>query len=193
MTDDRIDLLAASLSHTSALLQGLPNPLPTGPTPCDEFDVTGLVDHMCRWVRVFADTANGRSFEGDPEALTLPDDPAATFAAMANAIVDGWRANGIDRMVPSFAGGEIPGELSFGITLMEYIVHGWDLATATGQPTDYPDPATEAALAAAHQFVLPEYRGPGFFGDIVPTPDDAPVLDQLVGFLGRDPSWTTPS
>jgi uncharacterized protein (TIGR03086 family) len=77
------------------------------------------------------------------------------------------------------------------MALGEYIIHAWDLATATGQPYDPPT----AAVAPAHEFLLgmvkPEYRGPdtGFFDAEVEVPGDASALDRLLGFAGRDPNW----
>ncbi len=73
--------------------------------------------------------------------------------------------------------------------LMEYIGHGWDLAVATDQPTPFSEAAVGAALAAGRKMLKPEYRGPDkSFGDVVEVDDDAPALDQLIGFLGRDPA-----
>ena len=64
---------------------------------------------------------------------------------------------------------------------------GCDIAAATGQEPGFDPAAATLALDAAHQFLLPEYRGPESFGEIVPVPDDAPVLDRFLGFLGRRP------
>jgi uncharacterized protein (TIGR03086 family) len=72
----------------------------------------------------------------------------------------------------------------------EVLVHGWDLAVATGQ-SYRPDPAVVqrcldfvSELAARGQAVRD-----GMFGPAVPVPDDAPVLDRLLGATGRDPGW----
>ena len=78
------------------------------------------------------------------------------------------------------------------MALGEYIIHAWDLASATGQTYAAP----EAAVGPAHEFlrgmVAPEYRGPdsNFFDDEVPVGDDAAPLDRLLGFAGRDPQWS---
>ena len=75
-----------------------------------------------------------------------------------------------------------------GMILMEYIGHGWDLATATDQPTPFSERSIAAAKDAAEANLKPEYRGPDkSFGDIVKVPADAPPLDELIGLLGRDP------
>lgn len=94
------------------------------------------------------------------------------------------------------AGGiDLPGDVAGLVTLDELVVHGWDLAVATGQAYE-PDPEV---LAAVHEFVL-GFSGPGqeearegLFGPEVPVPDDAPLLDRVIGLTGRDPSWSAPA
>lgn len=88
------------------------------------------------------------------------------------------------------AGGvDLPGGIAGAVAVDELVVHGWDLARATGQ--EYaPDPA---ALRASYGFLLAaaedETRGGGIFGAVVPVPDDAPLLDRAIGLSGRDPGW----
>ena len=85
------------------------------------------------------------------------------------------------------------GPAALGMVLGEYVVHGWDLARAVGRPWSPPE---AAATATAREFFAAmssrEYRGAdgGFFDDEVPVPADAPALERLLGFAGRDPGWT---
>jgi uncharacterized protein (TIGR03086 family) len=76
------------------------------------------------------------------------------------------------------------------VAVDELVIHGWDLARATGQPYE-PDPA---ALQLCHGLLLAAAddpsRGDGIFGPVVPVPEDAPLLDRAVGLSGRDPGWT---
>ena len=71
-----------------------------------------------------------------------------------------------------------------GITFAELLVHGWDLARATGQRLDVPDSMAQQALAGAKARMRPEARQSAF-GPEQPAPADAPALDQLAAFLGR--------
>jgi uncharacterized protein (TIGR03086 family) len=91
------------------------------------------------------------------------------------------------------AGGvDLPGEVAGLVALDELVVHGWDVAKASGQPYEV-DAAEE--LEAIRQVVGPIAEGPaeergGLFGPPVAVPDDAPELDRLVGLTGRDPAWS---
>jgi uncharacterized protein (TIGR03086 family) len=69
--------------------------------------------------------------------------------------------------------------------LDEIVVHGWELAVATGQ--DYP--ADAAAVRACAEFLAGVPRAAELFGPVVEVPADAPALDRLVGLTGRDPAW----
>jgi uncharacterized protein (TIGR03086 family) len=88
------------------------------------------------------------------------------------------------------AGGvTLPGAVAGAVAADELVVHGWDLARATGQEYE-PD---EVALRAAYGFLVAAAAnsgpGEGVFGPVVPVPDDAPLLDRVIGLSGRDPGW----
>jgi uncharacterized protein (TIGR03086 family) len=74
------------------------------------------------------------------------------------------------------------------IALTEVVIHGWDLARATGQPYDTDPRAVDAILPNVEQTAA---EGPveGLFGPAVPVADDAPVLERVIALSGRDPAW----
>ncbi|MGF1598577.1 MAG: TIGR03086 family metal-binding protein [Acidimicrobiales bacterium] len=170
------------------------------PTPCAGFTVGELLAHVLGWLRFFAAALT------DPSARSPRPDPDAVAAAVSAA--DGERASEVvggalddfRRAIAADVAGwtvtmssaRMAGDGVLGMALGEYIIHAWDLATATGQPYAAPDDAVEAALEFLRGMVAPEYRGPdtGFFDAEVPVADDAPPLDRLLGFAGRDPRWT---
>lgn len=180
-----IDLLESVLDKTAAVVDGVADDQLAAPTPCPDYDVAALRDHIAAWAQVFAAGSSERPFEGDPLAPPTVADPAAAFRSAAAEIVQGWREHGLDREVRAFTGTS-PGEMVFNMTLMEYLMHGWDLATATGQVLEYTEPEAEEALRRAEATLLDEYRGAAF-GPRVPIAADAPALDRFVAFLGRDP------
>ncbi|HKP42368.1 TIGR03086 family metal-binding protein [Mycobacterium sp.] len=83
---------------------------------------------------------------------------------------------------------EMPGEAVAMVGLTEVVIHGWDLARATGQTYDVDPGVTEAVLANIAQFAA-QGSVEGLFGAAVPVADDAPVLDRIIALSGRDPRW----
>lgn len=74
--------------------------------------------------------------------------------------------------------------------LTDLVVHGWDIAVASGQSFSCQPRLLEAACGFVQWTVAANPQGaPGLFGPPVPVPDDAPLLDRLVGLTGRDPAW----
>jgi uncharacterized protein (TIGR03086 family) len=102
-----------------------------------------------------------------------------------------WRDPAAWEGTATVAGAELPAMVMGVVAADEVLVHGWDLAVATGQ--DYAaDPGVAAAVL--HQVTM--LTSPGMeelrnsqFGPVVPVPDDAPVLDRILGLTGRNPSW----
>jgi uncharacterized protein (TIGR03086 family) len=186
--DDMV-LLEGILTKTGNLLEGVGDDQWSKPTPCPDYDVDALVNHIVGWVQVFEAGSNERAFEGDPTAYRHGEDPADDFRAAATSLVAGWREHGVDREV-HVSSGKSPGSMVFNMTLMEYLTHGWDLATATGQPIPFTDEEGALVLEKAEQTLPNEYRGDAF-GAIVEVDDDAPGVDRLVAFMGRDPETTT--
>ena len=176
---DESELLAATLTTTGTVIAGVAPEQGGRPTPCDGYDVDQLVDHLVGWAGSFAARLGGEPFEGEPAAYRCGPDPAGDFRAAAVSISAAYRA-----------GTEASQALPLGVLLMEFLTHGWDLATATGQDVHFEPAAADRALAAGQQMLKPEYRGPDQpFGPEVAVPAEAGAVDRLVAYLGRDPSW----
>ena len=179
-----IDVLESVLLKEQRLVGNVRPDQLDDPTPCPEYDVRTLLNHIIGWMRSFAAGANERSFDEDVSAFST-DDYAGEFKAAADDLVTGWRLHGMDRTV-RFATSEMPAAPVLGMTLMEYVTHGCDLAIATGQEVPFSDAELETTLARARENLPESFRGEGkAFGHIVDVPDDAPALDRLLGFLGR--------
>ncbi|MFI9311592.1 TIGR03086 family metal-binding protein [Streptomyces triculaminicus] len=131
--------------------------------------------------RVTGDRSGDRS---DDSAAVIGKLTATLRAALDDAVAT--RTVNVPRL-----GGAYPGSAVIDLLLVEVLGHGWDLARATGLSWR-PDPAASVhALAILQAIVKPEYRGPGLpFGLEVVVSDEAPALDRLVAFTGRDPGWT---
>jgi uncharacterized protein (TIGR03086 family) len=167
------------------------------PTPCASFDVAALRDHVVGWVDFFGAAFADPRRTGprpDPDAYRAasdPRDPADVVRAAAERLrgaVEGGVQDG--EVVMSESRMTAPAALA--MVIGEYVLHGWDLARATGQSWTPPDAAVTGSHEAFAGMITPEYRGGehGFFDHEIDVPADAPALDRLLGFAGRDPAWT---
>lgn len=173
-----LDDLVSALNVTEGIVAGVRPEHAHLPTPCNEYDVTQLLDHLVGFAVSFADKASGVKPAADPTTMTAGGDPQAAYHEAAIRLIAGYRDVVDDDATP------------MGVVLMETVTHGWDLATATGQPTPYPEEAAGAALGAGQGMLAPHFRGEGKpFGEEIEVSSSAPALNRLVAFMGRDPDW----
>jgi uncharacterized protein (TIGR03086 family) len=179
--------LESVLNKTGAVLAGVKPGQRALPTPCQEYTVDQLVQHIVSWARIFANAGAGDPQPKDAAQYT-PTDPAAEFKAAASKAVGGYGRLDDDAPV-TLSSGEMPAAASVAMMTGEYLAHGWDLAKATGQPITYTNAEAEAARTGLAPLLSPEYRGKGMpFGDIVEVQDGASDLDKFLGFAGRNPA-----
>jgi uncharacterized protein (TIGR03086 family) len=189
VTMHEVELLTDILDKTGDVIAAVDVDQTTLPTPCEEYDVATLINHIVGWIQVFDAGSNERIFEGDASAYRCGPDPAAEFRSAAAGVIAGWQTHGLDRQVRVMGGDEMPGEMVFNMTLMEYLTHGWDLATATAQKPPYTEAEATETLTRAEGTLPPQYRGGDMpFGPPVPIGADAPPLDRFIAFMGRQPS-----
>lgn len=191
-TDTTTDLLAAVLADLAVVVGGIAPGQSHDPTPCTEYDVAQLTDHVVGWLTAFAAgfaDPDGRAPRASLDGYTAPPDPAAAVRTAAAGLVAAVRGGAGARPL-RLGEAAMPGEIALGMILWEYQVHGWDLARATGQAWSPPAAAAEESLAFAPAMLTEDYQGEGrAFGKPVPVPDTAPPLDRLLGLSGRDPGW----
>lgn len=180
--------LEGAFDKTERLVAGVRREQWGQPTSCSDYGVAALIDHLVGTVRTFAAGVAGQPDSGGSGTYATQGEPAREFREAADRALEGWREGAADRLV-QVGSDEAPGSVVFNLMLVECVAHGWDLATATGQPAPYSDAEAEAALAFVTEMLQPEHRGPDQnFGPAVPVPADAPPLDHLMGFLGRHPA-----
>jgi uncharacterized protein (TIGR03086 family) len=186
--------LTPATDMLARVISGISDQQLTAPTPCRDVTVAALLDHVDGLTLAFAgaaakDLEAGRHTPSADAARLAPAWQTRIperLARMAAAWRDDSAWSGLTR-----AGGiDMPAEVAGAVAINEVVVHGWDLAVATGQGyACQPDLA-----AAAHGFVQASVDQapdgtPGLFGPPVTVPGDAPLLDRLVGLTGRDPAW----
>ena len=163
------------------------------PTPCPDARLGDLVDHVggltLGFIAVARKATAGDERPRKPEAANLEPGWRERITRDLDVLAEAWRDESAWQGMTSAAGVPLPGEVAGLVVLDELVVHGWDIAVATGQSYDPPRPEIEAAAAFVTSFDAP--RDGNLFGPIVPVADDASPLDQLLGLTGRDPRWTS--
>ena len=191
-TDKTADLLAEVLTGLAPVAGGITDGQLHDPTPCTDYDVAQLREHVLGWLTIFAAgfaDPDGQAPRASTEGYTVPADPAAEVRTAAGTITRAIRAGAAARPL-RLGGSAMPGDMALSMILWEYQVHGWDLARATGQPWSVPAAAAEESLAFAPAMLTGDYQGDGKpFAPRVPVPDSAAPLDRLLGLSGRDPAW----
>ncbi|HEX6523695.1 MAG TPA: TIGR03086 family metal-binding protein [Streptosporangiaceae bacterium] len=177
-TLDPITAAEAALAICQRVLRRISASDYHNPTVCTEFDVTELVGHLIENVR-FLGTVAGADF-GPDEGSALE----ARVAAAAQVTLEAWQARGLAGEV-KVGPHEMPAGAALGIGSIEFLVHAWDLARATGQQVTAPDELNEYILGIAGKIITPEVRAGGSFADPVQAGPDAGALDRLIAFTGR--------
>ncbi|MFE2553562.1 TIGR03086 family metal-binding protein [Streptomyces sp. NPDC059355] len=197
MTDTTAVDLGPQARLVARLARDVPDAALADRTPCPEYTVRDLLGHLSGLAVAFRDAARkdlGPTTDTAPGA-TAPALPAGWREELPRALTElagAWREPAAWTGMTRAGGVDLPSEIAGVVAADELVVHGWDLARATGQEYT-PD---HAALRVSHAFLLQaaedEGRGGGAFGAVVPVPDDAPLIDRAVGLSGRDPHWTAP-
>ncbi len=159
-------------------------------TPCAEWDVRALVNHLLHWGPALEAAARKEALDPGAEVDRTAGDWRARLRAQVEATAAAWSEpaawEGSTRM-----GGpmELPADLVGGMVLGELVLHGWDLARAAGD-----DPHWDGSLVLRVYDEIARSadmgRQMGVYADEVPVPASAPPLARALGLSGRDPAWT---
>lgn len=179
--------LDAALVYAGGVVADIRPDQTTAATPCEGLDVGELLGHLLSGTDWFSDVAETGSAGGFPEGGRVDDDLAARFEAVASRARAAWADDARLGHTYAMPWGPAPGWQLVGYLVVEVLVHGWDLARATGQPTALPEEAAAMALTSVQQWGEEVLRAPGMFGPAVEPPAGAAPGERLVAFLGRTP------
>ena len=179
---DELDSAEATLGVLQNVLHPIANDDWSKQTPCREFDIAKLTDHLMNSITVIGGAAGAELPERDPT-----DSVERQVVVAARPALDAWRRRGLDGNV-KFGDNEAPAEVMAGILSVEFLVHAWDYARAMGRPVNAPDPLADYVMGLARKVITPQGRTSAGFDDPVDTPDDASSLDRLVAYTGRNPT-----
>jgi uncharacterized protein (TIGR03086 family) len=187
--------LAPATRALADLVRGVQPDQLDGPTPCEAISVGALLDHIEGLSVAFTQAARktpppGGSTPPSVDASRLGTDWPERIPQRLAELADAWQDESAWSGMTGAGGIDLPGEVAGAVAINEVIVHGWDLAVATGQPYSCPDVLVDAARSFVASAVEENPNGtPGLFGPPVPVAADAPPLERLVGLAGRDPRW----
>jgi uncharacterized protein (TIGR03086 family) len=155
------------------------------PTPCAKFSVHDVIDHMIVGGSTFAPLFRGETPPEGKAPVVYGWVPADEFRATMNDLLAAVQSPGaLERVIPS-PFGEISGDTFARFVAFDGLIHGWDLAQATGQVWAPPAEVVEAVEAFAHAAIAPEMRDGETFKEAATAPTDAAPLERLVAFSGR--------
>lgn len=181
---DAASAAARTVANTDSSQLGLP-------TPCTEWDVQALLNHLILWTSYSLEArAHGESVGQDLMDRDFAAEPgfAADYRAQLDAALAAWSDPAVWQQSLNVIGSATPAADVAALNLAEMVLHGWDLAVATGQRYTVSDAAAGAALAAvaANAELFRQYEG---FAEPVEVAPGAPALDQVLALSGRDPGW----
>ena len=168
----------------------------TDPTPCPDYTVGDLVQHIGGLTVAFTYAAHKQPMPGGPaggtgDASLLETGWRLLVARDLEVLAESWDNPAAYEGITMAGPVEMPGSDAAAVTLNELVVHGWDLAVATGQKYVADPTSLHICTEFARAFSTPEtadQRGDAF-GTVIEVPDDAPALDRLLGYMGRHASW----
>ncbi len=178
--DDPVEQLQAAGDEMARLIEGVRDDQWSAPTPCTEWSVTELVDHIIESVARFAHILRP---DNPPEAVSTRS--ADDYRAQTRALLAALREPGVMEQEYAVPVGTVSGAVVVHLRLTETLVHGWDLAQATGQTTRFDDAvaAQELEFTKGALAIVPADRQP--FAAPQSVPDSGTALERLAALLGR--------
>jgi uncharacterized protein (TIGR03086 family) len=181
------------------LLDGVTDGALTGPTPCDGMPVGALLEHFMGLSLAFTWAARktpppdgGGNGPGTPKVEDLDPRWRTELPQRLEALAQAWRDPAAYEGLTEAGGVTMPGAVMATVALDELVLHGWDLAVATGQEFGCDPASLQVVLGFTSMMAGPEHleSREGLFGPVVEVPADAPDLHRALGNAGRHPAWT---
>ncbi len=176
---DELECAEATFAVLQHVLHGIADDDLAKQTPCREFDVAALTDHLMNSITVIGGAAGAQTPERDQT-----DSVERQVVLAARPALDAWKRRGLDGNV-AFGSNEAPAKMMAGILSLEFLVHAWDYAAALGRDVSAPDSLSGYVMGLARNIITPQGRTNAGFDDPIEVPDDASALDQLLAFTGR--------
>lgn len=186
---DSVQMLQRAVDDAGRLVDRVSPDELTNPTPCSEWTVRDLINHVTGGATMFAmsaeegsvpDEVMGRLMTGD----NLGTDYKAAFNTATARAMAAFQQPGVLEKMVKLPFGEMPAGVALNIAVFDVTTHAVDLARATGQTIADPE-LLEAALGMGKEMIGPDLRQPGIFDPEQAAPSNASAEDQLLAFAGR--------
>ncbi len=184
---DLPDVHASALAATRLVTEGLGDSDWTIPTPCGDWDLRALANHLVAGNWWAAELAAGQTIADVGDRLdgdVLGSDALEAYDSSAKAAAAAFEVEGAMDAPCAVSYGPVPGSVYCGHRILDVVVHGWDLARATGQPTYIEPDLVDACL----EILRPQYDmllGSGMFGSPSTPREGATPQVELLAMLGR--------
>jgi uncharacterized protein (TIGR03086 family) len=183
--------LASAAAEAARITAGITPRQLTGATPCPAYDTRALANHLVAYTGIGMELRARR--EPHPDDLATRDftaEPrwAAAYAEQLDRAVAAWADPAAWQGDIPTGGGAMPADSTARMLFLELVLHGWDLARATGQEYRADEDTVKELLAAVEEFAA-MYRQYEGFAAPVPAPAGATGLETAVALAGRDPYW----
>jgi len=174
---DPVDLFDRGSAWTKEKIEGAKSKL-DAPTPCEEWNVRSVINHLIDGQESYFQPA-ARGEKATPPSPTPPEvfdgDPVKRYEEARQGTLDAFRAADASKAA-----------MTMGIAFVDQVVHGTDIAKATGQDATIPPDLAEAAFGMVNGNLTADNRGKAFKAE-VQVAKDAPAQDKLLAYLGRKP------
>jgi uncharacterized protein (TIGR03086 family) len=191
--------LAPAAERMATLVRNVRDDQLAAATPCPAYTLGELLDHVGGGAFAFAAAARKDLEIGSQapsaDASRLGDDWRDRIPRLLEKVAAAWQQPDAWTGMTRAGGVDLPGEIAGLVALDELVMHGWDVARASGQQYDVDEASLDATWSFVSQFCGPGHENErrGLFGPEVDVPPDATKLDRLVGMAGRDPEWSAPA
>ena len=181
------DALREAIATTRGVLSRVQAEQLDLPTPCASWKVSDVINHVVGGQYFFVAALEGERPDSEPPNFSAGDF-VSTFDEASAACVAAFESDGAMERIVKVPFGDLPGSMLLGLATTDTLTHGWDVAKATGQPTDLSPDLAASVLSSVRPVVADSFRGDDGkapFGPEQAAPDGASNADMLAAFLGR--------
>jgi uncharacterized protein (TIGR03086 family) len=185
-----VELHGQAARRFGSVIAGVRDEQWTLPTPCDEWDVKALVNHVvgeALWTPPLLSGLRIADVGNRLDGYLLGADPVGAWKAACTATIEAADAEGVAERTVHLSFGDTPAEEYLRQLAADYLVHAWDLAVAIGADATL-DVDVVAAVAGWFEGVEPHYRAAGIIAPRVAVGSDGDPQSQLLARFGRDVS-----